>query len=240
MLNAFSIQDDAQMGEQVAQEIASKPAEYPLLNESQYPKAYAHINRITNTILNSGTIYYKDKFKWEVKLIKDDKTLNAFCTPGGKIYVYTGLIKYLDNEAQLAGVMGHEIAHADNRHSTSQLTKQYGITFLLSVLTQGNAAQLAQLATGLILLKYSRSSEQEADQYSVKYLYPTQYDAQGAKYFFQKLLNSGQASGTPDFLSTHPGPKSRVDDITKTWQTMGAKPGKTFDAEYADFKASLP
>ena len=53
--------------------------------------------------------------------------LNAFCTPGGYIYVYTGLIKYLDNEAQLAGVLGHEIAHADLRHVTDQLTEQYGV-----------------------------------------------------------------------------------------------------------------
>ena len=69
------------------------------------------------------------------RLIDDDKTLNAFCTPGGFIYVYTGLIKFLDSEDQLAGVMGHEIAHAALRHSTRQMTKVYGVQTLLQVAT---------------------------------------------------------------------------------------------------------
>lgn len=239
--NAFTIEDDAKLGAQVADEIAKEPQTYPILSESAYPKAYAHIRRITQNILNSGQVYYKDKFKWDVKLIHDDKTLNAFYTPGGYIYVYTGIIKYLDNETQLAGVMGHEIAHADNRHSTEQMTKQYGIEFLLAVLTSGTTQQLAQLASGLLMLKYSRDHETQADEYSVKYLYPTQYDPRGAKYFFEKLMNGGQAGGVPDFLSTHPGPKSRVEEITKVWQTMGGRTdGKTFDAQYLDFKNSLP
>ncbi len=239
--NAFPIDKDIELGNQVAQQIASDPATYPLLPEAQYANAYGHLRRITQNILNSGQVFYKDQFKWQVNIIKDDKTLNAFCTPGGHIYVYTGLIKYLDNETQLAGVMGHEIAHADNRHSTISMTQQYGVEFLIAAANGGKSPQLAQLAESLILLKFSRKHETQADEYSVKYLYPTSYDPRGAKYFFEKLISSQQTGGTPEFLSTHPNPKNRVDDITKVWQTMGARAdGKTFDAQYAAFKNSLP
>jgi len=84
---------------------------------------YNFINTFTKT--NK----HKDDFAWQVKIIDDPETLNAFATPGGYIYVYTGLIKFLDTEDQLAGVMGHEIAHADLRHSTRQMTSSYGVSY---------------------------------------------------------------------------------------------------------------
>jgi|ERR1043166_7838673 predicted Zn-dependent protease len=239
--NIFPIDKDIELGAQVDQQIHSDAATYPLLDEKQYPKAYEHLHRITTNILNSGQVYYRDKFKWKTYIIRDDKTLNAFCTPGGYIYVYSGIIKYLDNETQLAGVLGHEIAHADNRHSTQQLTTQYGIELLLAVVANQQTAQLGEIAASLALLKYSRAHEAEADEFSVKYLYPTAYDPRGAKYFFDKLIAAKQTGSTPVFLSDHPDPKNRVDDITKTWQKMGGRTnGQNFDAQYQDFKRSLP
>jgi predicted Zn-dependent protease len=239
--NVFPVDQDIAMGAQVDSQIRSDPKQFPLLSEQQYPKAYEHLRRITNNILAGGQVYYKDKFAWKTAIINDDKTLNAFCTPGGYIYVYSGIIKYLDNETQLAGVLGHEMAHADNRHSTTALTEQYGLEFLVGVLANGRSPDLQQLATGLVMLKYSRAHEKEADEYSVKYLYPTAYDPRGAKYFFDKLIAANQAGSTPEFLSDHPSPPNRVEDITKTWQSLGGRTnGQNFDAQYADFKRSLP
>ncbi|MCB0581461.1 MAG: M48 family metalloprotease, partial [Phaeodactylibacter sp.] len=126
--NLFTPDQDMQLGQQVAQQIADDPAQFPVLPERGNEEAYAYIRKIRDKILNTGKVAYKDEFAWEVKIIKDDNTLNAFCTPGGHIYVYTGLIKFLDSEDQLAGVMGHEIAHAAQRHSTRQMTKIYGLS----------------------------------------------------------------------------------------------------------------
>jgi len=236
----FSPDDDIQLGLQTVSQIESKPAEYPLLDSASYKVAYSNIYRITNNILNSGKVEYRSKFIWRVRIIRDDSTLNAFCTPGGFIYVYTGLIKYLDNETQLAGVMGHEIAHADRRHSATSMVQQYGVATLLSVITGGDQSLLSEIAANLILLKYSRNHENEADEYSVVYLYPTEYDPRGAKYFFEKLLASGQ-SGGPAFLSTHPDPGDRVANITQKWQDLGGRTdGKLFVPEYQAFKNSLP
>ncbi len=236
----ISLDQDKQMGLATVSEIEKNPTEYPILDSASYPVAYKNIYRITKNILDSGGVYYKDEFAWRVKIIKKDDVLNAFCTPGGYIYVYTGLIKYLDNETQLAGVMGHEIAHADKRHSAGQMVEQYGASALIGVLTGGNQGALTTLANTLLGLSFSRSDETEADKFSVKYLNGTSYDARGAKYFFEKLIASGQSGSTPAFLSTHPNPATRVADITAVWECYGSKVGQTFDAQYMAFKASLP
>ena len=99
------VSEDAKLGQQVSSEIESKPSQYPILPESGNQEVYAYVRGITNKILNSGAVVHRKDFPWQVKIINDSKTLNAFCTPGGYIYVYTGLIKYLDSEDQLAGVM---------------------------------------------------------------------------------------------------------------------------------------
>ncbi len=238
-INIFSLNDDIELGKQVSEEIAANPQEYPLLDPNKYSAAYAHLQRITDNILNSGQVQYKDKFAWETHIINDDSTLNAFCTPGGYIYVYTGLIKYLESEDELAGVMGHEIAHADRRHSTNAMTRQYGIQLLLDIVFGQDKGALARVAVELKELQYSRDAEREADKYSVIYLYPTDYDARGAARFFEKLLANGN-SGGPQFLSTHPNPENRVENITKEWETLGGKEGQRFVERYQQFKNALP
>jgi beta-barrel assembly-enhancing protease len=237
-LNLFTVQDDVDFGAQVAHEIDSNSNDYPPLDSVSHVEAYGHINRITNTILNSGKIKFKDEFKWQVKLLDDDSVLNAFCTPGGYIYVYTGLIKYLDSEDQLAGVMGHEIAHADERHSTEALTKQFGTELLFAILLGEDQGAVAQVAKGMLGLKYSRTNESESDRRSVEYLYETEYDARGVARFFEKIVESGGAE-VPEFLSTHPSPSKRVEDIMAHWTGLGGKTGGIFEDRYKQFKKSL-
>lgn len=240
-INIFSLQDDIAFGGQMRDEIHSNPADYPLLSETQYALAYQHIYRIRDSILESGDLKYADMFDWKVDIIHDDSVLNAFCAPGGYICVYTGIIKFLDNEAEFAGVLGHEMAHADRRHSTDQLTKAYGIQLLLGIVLGNNQSQLAQiaadLAAGVATLAFSRDAEYEADEYSVKYLYNTAYDARGVGGFFQKMDGSPQP---PEFLSTHPHPDNRYDKIIETWELLGGKVGDDFADSYNQFKNTLP
>lgn len=242
----FSVSDDQQLGLEVQKEIASNPNEYPLLSEAKYPKSYEYLRDMTSDIVNSGNVAYKDDFAWVVKIIEDDKTLNAFCTPGGYIYVYTGLIKYLNTADDLAGVMGHEIAHADRRHSIKQLEKQYGISLLLSIALGGSTSQTAEIAAQLAgkgaILAFGRSAETEADEFSVRYLSGTDYACNGAATFFEKLLEEGKAGGTPAFMSTHPSPDNRVEEINKMAKNLNCstKPIREKGMTYAQFKASLP
>jgi predicted Zn-dependent protease len=238
-LNIFSIEEDKKLGAQVAQQIANDPSTYPVLSESAYPQAYSYIRALRDRVLNSGKVNHKDDFLWEVKIIKDDNTLNAFCTPGGYIYVYTGLIKYLDTEDQLAGVMGHEIAHADRRHSTDAMTQQYGIQMLWQVVFGKSESAIAEIAAGLLQLKYSRGNETEADEYSVIYLSGTSYQCNGAAGFFEKIEASGSGGGTPEFLSTHPNPDNRIANINAKATELSCSTSPS-GFNYSAFKSSLP
>jgi|JI6StandDraft_1071083.scaffolds.fasta_scaffold06205_1 predicted Zn-dependent protease len=242
-INIFSIQDDKDLGMQTAAQIAADPAQFPILDPVANAAAYNYLYAMRDEILASGQVTHKNDFNWELHIIKDDTTQNAFCTPGGYIYIYTGLIKYLDNASSLAGVMGHEMAHADKRHSTEAMTKQYGISTLLTVLLGENPGLLAQISASLISLKFSRVNESEADKYSSIYLCPTKFRAAGAADFFEKIIAMG-SSNPPQFLSTHPNPDNRVEAIKNEANSLSCSGGNINNSEeitnYTAFKASLP
>ena len=233
--NLFSVQQDKELGAQVAGELAADPVTYPVLDSASNVAAYKYIYDMRNTILNTGKVEHKDDFLWQIRIIKDDSTLNAFCTPGGYIYVYTGIIKYLDNEHELAGVMGHEMGHADLRHSTRQMTKLNGIDMLISA-TLGDRAAIKQITTGLIGLKFSRAHETEADRISVEYLCGSKYEADGGAGFFEKIAAQG-GGAQPEFLSTHPSPTNRIENY-HTWakESNCANTTGTSSMTYDEFK----
>jgi predicted Zn-dependent protease len=235
----FSLEEEMQMGAQFDAEIMSNP-DFVILSESQYREAYEMINQFKTKLLATGKVDYADKFRWTVRIIDAD-VVNAFAVPGGYLYFYTGLIKTLDNEAEFAGVMAHEMAHVARRHSSKQLSEAYGVDLLLSMLVGNNSNQwvkiAAELAGGLTQLQFSRSDEHEADKYAVIYTYPTAWDARGVADFFKKMDSH---SPTPVFLSTHPSDKSRIERVNKEWETLGEKQGDYFPDRYAQFVNLLP
>lgn len=238
-INVFTVSQDKQLGAQLKTEIMANPAKYPILPFVGNEKAYNYMYAMRDQILKSPKIKYKNQFTWELHIIKDDKTLNAFAAPGGFMCVYTGLIKYLEHADHLAGVLGHEIAHADQRHSTQAMTKAYGVTALLTVVTGGKSSILAEMAAGLTQLSFSRNHEKDADSHSVDYLCGSIYAADGAAGFFEKLVSSGQAGGTPAFLSTHPNPGNRVQAIKAKAIKSGCSTKLNQNSGYAAFKASV-
>lgn len=238
--NLFTVEDDLSLGAKVAAEIDSDPSKYPLLDSAQYPQAYQHLYRLRDTILKTGQLTYANKFPWRIRIIRDDSTLNAFCAPGGYIYIYTGLIKYLRTEAQLLGVLGHEMAHADRRHTTQLLTQAYGVQVLLQVISgQERSGLLAEIAANLLLLSFSRDHERDADAHSVIYLCPTSYRADGAADFFEYIQQQGGLR-PPAFLSTHPDPGERIQNIRQRKQDMGCTGTEDYESRYAQIVASLP
>lgn len=237
--NLYSVQDDITLGKQVAAQIEAEPSKYPILSEQSNPQVYSFLRKMRDRILSTGRVQYSNQFSWDLKVIKDDKTLNAFCTPGGHIYIYTGLIKFLDTEDELAGVMGHEMAHAAKRHSTRQMTKMLPISVIASVLSGNDKTkeQIAQVTSALIGLKFSREHETEADENSVLYLCPTGYQGAGAAGFFKKI--EGKGGQPPQFLSTHPSPANRVQNIEAKANKLGCPASKIDQSEFRRIKASL-
>jgi predicted Zn-dependent protease len=231
---------DQTLGEQSKAEINSRADIFPILDEAEYPEPYQRLNLIRDKILSSGKITHQQDFNWEVKIIEDDSVLNAFCLPGGYIYVYTGLMKYLDSENALAGVLAHEIAHADKRHATKQLIKNLGISFVLQYVIGSNSSGLLNIGANLLSLSFSRADETDADMNSVTYLYQTDYDARGAAIFFEKIKKEQKEEGITEFLSTHPNPDNRIEEIQKKWKELGGNKGKIYKEEYQKMLEELP
>ena len=236
--NLFTVAQDKQLGEKVAAEIDGNPTEYPLLDSIKYKRVYQYLYQIRNNILNSGKVDFKNDFTWKIKVINDDKTVNAFCTPGGHIYVYTGILKFLESEDQLAGVLAHEIGHADMRHSTRQMTSTFGVQVLLDILA-GDRQMLKQVTGAIIGLKFSRKHETEADSRSVLYLCPTSYNAAGAAGFFEKIQKGG-STRQPEFLSTHPNPDNRIEHFINDKTTQGCKGEERYTEEFQKIVKLLP
>jgi beta-barrel assembly-enhancing protease len=164
--------------------------------------------------------------KWHVYVIDDPKTVNAFATPGAQIYVYTGLLMTATTEAEVIGVLGHELGHVVARHSARQLVNAYGINAITTVALGKDPGTAAQIAAAIVgngtMLAHSRSDENEADTYAVKYSAAANYDAAGIAGFFEKLIATG--GNTPTILtwvSTHPAPADRIATVNKLVMDQG-------------------
>ncbi len=228
-MNIFSDADEVALGANVANEIAANQQEYPIYRGDPALKQYIK-SQIFDQILVANAIKKRSVYQYELEIIDRPDILNAFALPGGKVYVYTGLLKYLDSEAALAGVLGHEIAHAERRHATQRMTNQYGTAMLISLVLSQNPNQYIEIAAnlfaGLSLLSNSRSAEDESDKFSIEYLKETRFYPGGVKFFFEKLrddgkVNPGGSSGLETFLSTHPDPIARISTTDKRLTETG-------------------
>lgn len=226
------------LGQQLDSAIRANPSEYPILDPQQYDEAYGYLQNILDRILSSDDLRYEE-FPWELKIIQDDEVLNAFAAPGGYMYVYTGLIKYLESEDDLAGVIGHEVAHADLEHSARMMERNYGAQVLLGIVLGDNSARVGEIAAGLAGLSFSRNFETDADERSVMYLADSPYNCAATRSFFEKLAAAGGSRG-PEFLSTHPNPDNRVENITAKATELGCDTTPLDPASYDDFKNMLP
>jgi predicted Zn-dependent protease len=159
------------------------------------------------------------KVEWRTFVIDDPNTVNAFAVPGGRIYVYTGLLLAADNEAEAIGVMGHEIGHVVARHTARQLVAANGLQTVIDMALGKDANDVAKLAAGLVgkggMLAYGRDMELEADQYGARYASGAGYDPRGLATFFEKLkAKYGETGPVMTFFSTHPASSQRVNDVT--------------------------
>lgn len=226
-INLFTDNDELALGKQFDEEIRKNPKEFPIHND---PQLKEYIDRkIFKEIVNSPEVKKATVYNYQIEIIKNDTTLNAFAVPGGYVYIYTGLLKYLDSEAALAGVIGHEIAHVERRHATQRITSAYGLSLLMNIALGNNPSQIAEIVanlfSGLTLLANSRANEDESDEYSIKYLQSTRFYPGSVKFFFEKLRDDGKVSsgggGIATFLSTHPDPIARINTAEQRLKSLG-------------------
>jgi predicted Zn-dependent protease len=183
------------------------------------------LNQILQTVgWRIANAAQRPDFDWEFTLIENDKVANAFCLPGGKVFVYTGILEYTEDETGLATVIGHEVAHAMARHGAERMSltllAQLGETAMQTAIrTQSaSAIRVFDAAYGLaanvgVMLPYSRTQEYEADHIGLILMAKAGYDPRGAIGFWERLSRGKSASSPPSFLSTHPTDYDRIAKI---------------------------
>ncbi len=210
--NLFSPQQDVQLGKEASVEVERQRAVVHNRELDDY------LNVILHKLAQSPYSSRGEQFPFRIQVIQD-KTVNAFALPGGPVFIHTGLIEAAENEAQLAGVIGHEMSHVVLRHSTNQASKQnlVALPALLAGALIGNSmlGQLAKIGLSFgansVFLKFSRTNEAEADYNGAEIVADAGYDPRQLAAFFQKLeAKHGGESELMQFLSDHPNPGNRV------------------------------
>ncbi|MCP3144307.1 M48 family metallopeptidase [Pyxidicoccus xibeiensis] len=211
----ISDEQEEDLGKQVKQELETKEK----IKYVQDPSIVDYVRTLSSPVLRQAT---KDRpgVKWKINVIDDPKMVNAFATPGGYLYVYTGLILAADTEAELVGVMAHEAGHVVGRHSARAMVNQMGIQTVTAAALGQNPSAVGQIAAQLVgggtMLAHGRSEEIEADEYGARYSSGAGYDPRGLITFFEKLQKQqGDTPGFMKWLSTHPANKDRIANIQK-------------------------
>jgi predicted Zn-dependent protease len=182
----------------------------------------ARVTTVAKRIVAATPAFRADATGWNWQFnVQETKELNAYCMPGGRIMVYSGLIESLDlSDAELATVLAHEVAHALREHTRERVSRTYAQQLVLAgaaAVTGASegATNLANMVGQVTFqLPFSRDQESEADDIGLELMARAGYDPRAALTLWQKMSRA-EASGTPKFLSTHPAPKDRIKDIEK-------------------------
>ncbi|MCK6519018.1 M48 family metallopeptidase [Myxococcota bacterium] len=215
------------------------------LGESSYKSTLADVklstgNENSQAIKSVGQAIAKaanqKSYDWEFKLIQENDTINAWCMPGGKIAVYTGLLPVVQNEAGLAFVMGHEVGHATAHHGAERLSQQLAVLGGMGALylyldnksemsTEQKAIVVAAMGAGAqvgVILPFSRLHEKEADVIGMMYMAKAGYPPSESIDVWDRMAKASGGGGTPAFLSTHPSEDKRQENL-KDWMPQAKK-----------------
>jgi beta-barrel assembly-enhancing protease len=234
--NSYSVKQDVELGQQAAAEVRQQ---MPMLNDERIED---FAERIGDRLIEAIPADYRQpEFRYSFDVV-NLREINAFALPGGPMFLHRGMIEAAKSEAEVAGVMAHEIAHVALRHGTAQATK--GQKFQLGALagqvlgaviggrTGAVVSQGSQIGLGTVFLKYGREYEREADLLGAQIMAGAGYDPRAMASMFQTIEKQGGGGG-PEFLSDHPNPGNRVQAINREAQMLQVRNarGSTGDIE---------
>ena len=231
-------QTELQLGQRVAQQIEQKEG------VTRDAGIASYVQQIGNRLAQHARSDRGD-VRFQFKVLDKPGTVNAVAVPGGFIYIYSGLIAAADNEAELAGVIAHEIGHVVGRHSANQMATQLGMQKVAQIALGKQEGQLVQIAAQFAakgaMAKFSRDDEREADAYAVKYMRRAGYDPSGLKTFFEELLAMEKRSPSvvEAILSTHPTTRERIRNIDAQVRRTGGAGGEVGREHFLRRTASL-
>jgi Putative Zn-dependent protease, contains TPR repeats len=207
------------------------------------PEVVGYVRGIADKILQFAKRDRTD-IQWQVFVIDDANTVNAFATPGGYLYVYRGLLQTATNEAELAGVMAHEAGHVVARHAARGLVAEHGIDAVTALALGNNPGLLGKLTANIaakgVLLSHSRADETEADEYGARYASTAGYDPHGLVTLFDKFkAKEGNTPGFLAYLSDHPATQERIDYLNGYMTKNGLRGAELGAAAYGRIRTRL-
>ena len=235
--NIISSDEEVRMGAEFSAQVDSQFTVY------DDPQLNAYVQSVGDRVT---AVSDRRDIQYHFAVIEEDQ-VNAFALPGGYIYVYTGLLETLDDEAQLAAVLAHEVGHVTARHATERLTAMYGYQVVASLILGENPNQYAALVAGIFsttgFLAYSRANEFEADRLGTTYAYRAGYDPAGMSELLGTFLDTEQRqpSRLESWLSTHPPTADRISGVQAVIASLPPRQGSMRNADvYGRMKARLP
>ncbi|WP_373047979.1 M48 family metallopeptidase [Vulgatibacter sp.] len=219
--------EEVKLGNQLAAEVNKE--EKILKNDA----VQRYVDQVGQKIVNAAGKDRRAGIKYNFTVIDNPNQVNAFALPGGHIYIYSGLIKAADSEAELASVLGHEVGHVTERHAARALGAQFGLQTLASLALGQNPGMISQLAAGIAaqgyMSRHSRDAEREADNEGFAFFTRAGYDPAAMPAFFKKLqrMSGGNPNAFEQFFASHPAPGERAQTLSGKIRTSGKSSGKS-------------
>ncbi len=228
--NALTIMPSSMLNSQAEQAYADEKQKNKIIKNTRQSHLVQQVANRLIMVANRDYANYCQGFNWEVVLFDKPKVKNAYCMPGGKIAIYSGILPVCQNEAALAAVMGHEISHALLRHGNERVSQQIGLTTLMvganyALNKNENVSSVQKrnilIAVGLgsefgVALPFSRMHEREADYLGLRLMAKAGYIPSEAPALWKRMQANGKSM--PEFLSTHPSDASRIKDLESKQQ----------------------
>ena len=229
----LTTEDQVKIGEAFQLALASNTAAFTVLDKAAYPEANAYVEQLFLTMLNTEQVQRRLDFDWSVHILHDDSVRTAFFLPGGHFYIYTGLLKYLNSEGELLGVIGHELYYVDTDLLVERVKQAFGGVTLGDILLENPVPELPEYAAEVPHLIFDEAKVIEADAFAVQLICPFLYEPSGIK----KILERADLEATlPLWLETRSGKfETRLQFLADETADCGL-PGISNEEDYLKFK----
>lgn len=210
----FDEEDQKMIGNAISEIINESSNEFKVLQEEDYQEVYNHLNTIIDQIANTAYVQKRNEFDWKISILKNDEEVNAFILPGGHLYIYSGLLKFLEGEHELVGMMAHEMAYVDSDNLMNQLKNEFGSKKLSKVISNDPDSHsiLSDITDALGQMDFDETAVKEADQFCTDIICEFEWDGEG-------LLSLVRRGGNDPYkiikwLQSRPVTDHRIDNLT--------------------------
>ena len=232
----FDMEDQVVIGDAITEAIKNPIYGFDVLDRADFQGVYNHLNSLLGQVVNTATVQRRTDFNWNITILKDDEQVNAFVAPGGHLFIYTGMLKYLEGEHELVGVIAHEVAYADSDMLINRMREEFGSKKLSKILSNDQEREniILQMSEDLRDVVYSREDIEQADDFCTEIICEFLWDGKG----LLSVLQRGSNLSRPiDWLQSKPADDHRNFRLQAKIQARGGDcgmPDSTFQERYLD------